>query len=137
MIDIKELMIGNHVWEDYSGQMQVSLIDVENGSLDLRKNTNLPSGRYFIEDVEPIPLTEEWLIKFQLPQRELMPLTNLHEYSIRNEYEIYCHMDEAGNCLFWEECDSPNDFFIIKCDTVHTFQNIFKILNPHEKLTIK
>lgn len=90
---------------------------------------------YVIADKHQI--TEEWLIKWQLPQRELMPLTNLQEYSIRNEYEIYCHMDEAGNCLFWGECDSPNDFFIIKCDTVQAFQNIYKTLNPHEKLTIK
>ena len=82
---------------------------------------------------EPIPLTEEWLIKFGLPKREVITNPeNYNEYSIREDFDIYCHMDRSGNCLLWGECDEGEDFFIIKYDTVHEFQNIFRDLTAKE-----
>lgn len=87
-----------------------------------------------------IPITEKWLIKSKLTPRPVLtfgPGREYIEYSIRNEFEIYCHMDKSGNCLFWGECPQGEDFFIIKCDSVHVFQNTYAVLNPHEKLTIK
>ena len=90
------------------------------------------------DDFQPIELTEEWLIKFQLPKRKVLIIGDSYymEFSIRNDFEICCYMDKHGNCIFYGECGSE-DFFIIKCNTVHAFQNIYATLNPHEKLIIK
>ena len=54
------------------------------------------------------------------------------EYSIRNDFDIYCYMDTSGNCLIYGECISGEDFFIVKCDTVHEFQNIVRSLTGKE-----
>ena len=63
---ITELRIGNIVWNDYSGQMIINAImqSKHNSFVDLVKNESLPSGRYSVEDISGIPLTEEWLKKF-------------------------------------------------------------------------
>ena len=88
----------------------------------------------------PIELTEDWLIKFNLLKRAVLTSKiPYNEYSIRDNFNIYCYMDQSGNCLFWGECNEGLDFFIVKCDTVHAFQNIYKILADKElvKETIK
>ena len=91
-----------------------------------------------IDKGSPIELTEEWLRdKFDLPKRKKGIYTTHFEYSIRNTFEIFCHIDGAKNCLFYGEHPSGEDFFIRKCNTVHDFQNIYAVLNTHEKLTIK
>jgi len=57
----EELRIGNIVWDDYSGEMIVSAIDGD--YVSLRKTLSLPEGTYKIELIQPILLTEEWLLK--------------------------------------------------------------------------
>lgn len=61
-----ELRIGNLVWEDYSGEMIVfGLVECGiNPRVELRKKPNLPAGSYSVDKIQPIPLTEEWLLKF-------------------------------------------------------------------------
>ena len=59
-----ELRIGNYVWDNYSGNMEVSQIFADTNYIDLRKNNTKPSGRYSLDVIQPIPLTEEWLVKF-------------------------------------------------------------------------
>ena len=79
------------------------------------------------------PITEDYLIELKLPKKAVLtgPLP-YNEYSIRNNFNIYCDMDTSGNCLFWGECIEGLDFFIIKCDTVHAFQNIYEVLTGKE-----
>jgi hypothetical protein len=89
-------------------------------------------------NIDPVELTDEWLIKFQLPKREVKTKTSTYYiFSIRNDFEIYCHMDKSGNCLFWGVNSMADHFFIIKCDAVHVFQNTYAALNHHEELKIK
>jgi len=69
-MEAKELRIGNLVLDDYSGRMIVSAINPYDGMYNhesgvyLCKNNNLPSGYYFLKDIRPIELTEDWLIMF-------------------------------------------------------------------------
>jgi hypothetical protein len=68
-----ELRIGNLVWDNYSGEMIVSGISKPNGlkeTLTLKKQDGLPEGSYLCESIEPIPLTEEWLLKFGFHKRK-------------------------------------------------------------------
>ena len=63
-MEATELRIRNYVWEDYSGEMIVSMINDYDCAISLRKNTTLPFGLYGIKDINPIPLTEQWLKDF-------------------------------------------------------------------------
>ena len=80
---------------------------------------------------DPIPLTEQWLIDFGLSKRKVKKLIEYNEYSIRNDFELFCYIDNAGWCLIWRSLD----VFIVKTNTVHGFQNIVKELTGKE-LTI-
>lgn len=78
-------------------------------------------------------ITEDWLRKCGLLTRTVLTAkVPFVEYSIRNGFDIYCYMDHAGNCLFWGECIIGEDFFIVKCDKVNEFQNIYKMLVDKE-----
>lgn len=83
--------------------------------------------------MKPIPLTEDRLINWDLERRTVIGGTEPYtKYSIRNGFDIYCYMDMVGNCLIYGKCITGEDFFIIKCDKVHEFQNIYKILAGKE-----
>ena len=74
-------------------------------------------------------ITEDYLLSLSLPDRAvLINKIPYNEYSIRDNFNIYCHMDFSGNCLFWGECYKFPDFFIIKCDSIRAFQDIYKVL---------
>lgn len=124
MIPISEARVGN-------------IVDLYGSTATIQRDDFNGFG-IAIDKGEPIELTEEWLIKFQLPKRKVLIIGDSYymEFSIRNDFEICCYMDKHGNCIFYGECGSE-DFFIIKCNTVHAFQNIYATLNPHEKLIIK
>ena len=78
-------------------------------------------------------ITDDYLIKLKLPTRaSLTSKIPYNEYSIRNNFDIYCQLDLIGNCFFWGECRRGKDFFIIKCDSIRAFQNIYKILSDKE-----
>ena len=64
-IKINELRVGNFLDEEYSGLMEVININSEGiHYLDARKPTFKAIGRYDLGSFKPIPLTEEWLVKF-------------------------------------------------------------------------
>jgi hypothetical protein len=69
-MEIKELRIGNLVWEDYSGNMLVSQINYSTDSVFLRKGWLLTEGRYLCNGIQPIPLNEDWLLKFGFRKRK-------------------------------------------------------------------
>lgn len=78
-------------------------------------------------------ITEDYLKNRYFEKRTVMGGTNPYtQYSIRVDFDIYCYIDPAGNCLFWGECIVGEDFFIVKCDKVHEFQNIYKVLTGKE-----
>lgn len=76
-----------------------------------------------IEDIEPIPLTEEWLLKFGFSK-------NHFDY-IYEKGEFYVEVCENDYIFRW------NDFNIdINLKTVHRLQNLYFALTQSE-LTIK
>lgn len=117
----EELRIGNLVWTDYSGEMLVSAImdDKKNQYLCLRKNENFPDGRYIIGDVSGIPLTEEWLLKFE------WQLVRNKSYYINSYFSI-----SDTRCLYYH-----GDFTGIVIKHVHQLQNLYFALTG-EELTI-
>jgi hypothetical protein len=83
-----ELRIGNYVWDDYSGEMIVyAILNSYEGKemVNLKKQEGLPEGRYLLETLHRIPLTEEWLLKFGFRSNNGYPLKLLCGYiKIRN-----------------------------------------------------
>ena len=72
MIKAEELRIGNLVWDNYGGIYKVVNINSEGFDyIDAVKPNFKAIGRYELDSLEPIPLTEEWLVKFGFEQEEI------------------------------------------------------------------
>ena len=86
--------------------------------------------------MKAIQITEDYLKNCDLESKEVKEGTVKYNiYSIRFDFDIYCYIDKSGNCLFWGE-SFRLDFFIVKCDKVHKFKSIFRMLTG-KKLNIK
>ena len=137
MIKPEEIRVGNY-YNSVKFAMPVKCEMVDLCEIYQRAEGATPDETHIAEIFESIPLNEDWLIKSNLEKRQVLTIVGIstyYEYSIRNDFDIYCYIDKSGNCSLYGECIIGEDFFIIKCDTVHEFQNIFKVLAGKE-LTI-
>ena len=117
-MEAKELRIGNYI--DYQGhEIPCDIIDLELSGIDRK----------------PIPLTEEWLIKFGA--KEYGSFGNWKQMIIEGENELLiCRIFDKGIALFClDRCHREELRFINKCEFIHRFQNIAFELG--EELTIK
>ena len=64
MLKVEDLRVGNQVYDDYSGIVEVININSQYCYVDYKKPTFKAVGRCEIQYIQPIPITEEWLIKF-------------------------------------------------------------------------
>ena len=142
MIPLSELRPGNRIIGIHADEDKELMEEIEVVCIDPTREITeyeiwVDGTKEQYDGFIPIPLTEEWLKKTNLQSRTITDKDPYYQYSIRNDFEIYCFMDDVGNCLFYGEVYHDNDFFIIKCDTVHIFQNTYAVLNPHKELKIK
>ena len=125
-----ELRIGNLVWDDYSGEMIVSGISKPNGlkeSLSLKKLDGLPEGSYLCEGIQPIPLTEELLLKFGNAEKGIFP----------NEVVIYDRFIFIWkeNYKYWYVVTIEHQEYLTKIEFVHEYQNFYFALTGEELKT--
>ena len=124
-----ELRIGNFVCDDYSGEMIVTAINRSN-HIELAKNNSLPSGLYSVDRVIPIPITEEWLLKFGFSGSEgVIDLTN--EGSGNDDYFNLNYDSENGMWIYFNE----GWMYLLHIKFVHQLQNLYFSLTG-EELTI-
>ena len=123
----RELRIGNLVWDDYSGEMIISQITHSTESVNFRKTWQLPDGWALCKDIKPIPLTEEWLLKFGFTYRIDTGFNGWYSTPILGE-SIRIYKIEQG----WFKYHSS--LTVIKY--VHKLQNLYFALTG-EELIIK
>lgn len=123
-MDLTELRIGNYVWDDYSGEMIVTGINIL-GDIELRKKMHLPSGSY--QFCDPIPLTQEWLKRFGFTFSEPNPY-GLDYWEIK---------DKEMNATFCDGVFVVSDYeYNPSCKYVHELQNLYYVYFKKElKLT--
>jgi len=123
-MEINELRIGNYVWDNYSGEMIVAGINLNN--IFIRKNKNTPSGEIEIKFIKPIPLTEECLIKFGFKQwgtyKHLWKIKNIHGFTIIKESENEYFLNEYP---YYRFINNPMKY-------VHQLQNLYFALTGKE-----
>ena len=109
-MEAKELRIGNWVNDVGDGCI---ITEIQDGD-DID----------FAKDYNPIPLTEEWLIKFGA--KEYGSFGNWKQMIIEGENELLiCRIFDKGIALFClDRCHREELRFIKKCEFIHRFQNI-------------
>ena len=116
-----EIRIGNYVWNEVQQKaIQVNLkvlVDLLNGI-----------------DWQPIPLTEEWLLKFGFEKDEYAKDFRLGKYWVENRY-----FDSYEKSMFLFGCYQFNKIYITSnvdvLKYVHELQNLYFALTG-EELTI-
>lgn len=129
MIDVKELKIGNYI--DYSlsnlPQRIKSIIFSSEGYVVNFLDSDFANS---VEKIKPIPITEEWLLKFGF-------ISNPYQdrYELNNIYFQGCKL-----CF---ECDKTKGFTELwiyefpNIKYVHQLQNLFHIVTGSELQLVK
>ncbi len=137
-MDARELRIGNLVWSNdgYFDRVEDIITEIE----DMRVGTKYTQLPYTpICDIEPIPLTEEWLAKFGFEIREKKYSLNyggesmkyaFFEKDVKNPFILYFHGRFGFNI---NEGRKNGDYCI---QYIHQLQNLFFALTGVE-LTLK
>lgn len=136
MIDAKELRIGNFIrWRLGGGQLITGRAHaIEKHKIAIGEDEN-GIGYMLLQGIEPIPLTEEWLLKFGFEQ-ELLEEENPSEgyfYSLALSDDVYCDLEilSGDRSGFMEVYLFPyDDNFRFKY--VHQLQNIYFVLTGKE-----
>jgi hypothetical protein len=128
----KELRLGNLVTEEVLGVVSVTGIkefSVWISGKNMTTEGALNNVEYHIDryNIEPIPLTEEWLLKFgakkNYPNLVWLPLSNL---KAEIHFEIFG--DEIVTTIFSDYCDLILD----RIKYVHQVQNLYFTLTGEE-----
>lgn len=129
-----ELRIGNLVMASYDGVKYTK--EVVTDIFKYGINSNYGEADYDEERIKPIPLTEEWLIKFGFEKKdaniglkEEFKKPNNYHYSLKSFGEYYPNMKQI-------EVLGEHPGFYIKCEHVHQLQNLYYALTG-EELEIK
>ena len=120
MIEARELRIGNYVKHFENG-----IVLTVGRTVAFKTPTN--TIRVDVDDLEPIPLTEEWLLNFGFVYTD--DLDNLNRNYKLQEFEIQLHLDVNDFMC----CNTIPNYVQIKY--VHQLQNLYFALN-NEELTL-
>lgn len=95
----------------------------------LYSNYELYKALVNIKDIEPIPLTEEWLLKFGFDRHNNLFFSN-------HDYFSYIELDAYGCDGLYGYCLSDERSIYHKLEHVHQLQNLYFALTG-EELTLK
>jgi hypothetical protein len=118
-MEARELRPLNLVQTNYEGILEVINITSQNNFVECRKPQFMAIGRFNLNSVQPIPLTEEWLVKMGLHEGRL-------GYYFLGDFMI----NVDGHVYFGE-----TETWIAEIYSVHQLQNLYYALT-NEELTI-
>lgn len=104
-MEAKELMIGNYVKDPYGKTIKL---------VSVGKDASM---------LKPIPLTEDWLLKFGFDRTKVARMHKIFKYSL-NSVDIY-YREKDNRYTLWFNKYVPLDF-------VHQMQNLYFALTGEE-----
>ena len=128
-MEAKELRIGNYVKDHLDRVQKVSETRSDAYICYLSNGTKL---KYKLNTTKPIPLTEDWLLKFGFEEK----CSIKNRFINRADFELEFQGDKVAYCV-WGGEDAPHlTQFFGHCKYVHQLQNLYFALTG-EELTIK
>lgn len=134
MIKPNELRIGNYIYNHFDNILIVSQIVENKGDYYIHTNfiNGLIAGNGHINNKNPIPLAEDWLLKFNFKK--------FGEYEIYNSNDYDFQIDKSPNddeywCFIGRENKEQRPY-CVKIKYVHQLQNLYFALTG-EELIIK
>ena len=115
MIQANELRIGNYIYDVHN--RVANIVTIGNGTIRL-SSKNYHYDSFNCSDINPIPLTEDILLKCGKKELDLFIIGDYY-YS-------------KGSLLMSSYNDGEPDIFLAKVDTLHHLQNIIFALTGEE-----
>ncbi len=122
MIQVNELRIGNYVM---TGNIKSIVLEIfASGITHDSKNGNIVAGHCGWSHINPIPLTEEWLLKFGFTKED----NGWHKKDICNDF----------SALYWERLAgldlsvNKRSMHLANIKYVHQLQNLYFSLTGEE-----
>jgi len=123
-MEAKELRIGNYLKTDRECQDDyVEVVEIYNENYFCTCSAGL---NYQKEHVKPIPLTEEWLVRFGFEIDFYGGQGNVTYYAKKGKFKLYSIEDDKSYQYDW----TKNMFVMIK--NVHQLQNLYYSLTQKE-----
>lgn len=128
MIKAAELRIGNFLHGDNDPDMYVVSIDANSGvemgflGMSLDEANDYGLWHYDFSDLKPIPLTEEWLVKFGYEDKNKHNFFGTLGLLISNKHYYVSFTSENGVCIFQKH----------EIKSVHQLQNLYFALTGEE-----
>jgi len=113
-----ELRIGNLVQHEF-GKIRYGIVTQINDSA-VRLKTKFSRLLVSYKDIEPIPLTEEWLIKLGSKSFLDFYLYDRFKLTYLSQYKYWYIQDTETNC------------YMTKIEFVHDWQNFIFVMNSEE-----
>jgi hypothetical protein len=88
MIQAKELMIGNYLYCEYSGEI-IQVTEIKNDGVYASSNKTVIERYYYYEEIHSIPIDEKWLTDFGFEKRKNLNNTPTWIYFKDNERWMY------------------------------------------------
>lgn len=139
-MNAQELRLENYVWDNYSGNMIVKQINDNEVSL---QNINVEFkaiGAYNINNVQPILITEGWLLMLGFKKRLLNGIISelyidCTPPNYKNNYRLAIRFNEYGDDkknLHWYPKSVSGNSHSFPCKYVHQLQNLFHAITNKE-----
>lgn len=119
MLDINEFRGGNLIWEDYSGIMEITQIDIEDESLNLKQVSSNFSGKYLLKGLKGLNITRELILRNNIFQQ----INDKEKWFFAYDGKLH-YLEKIGD-EFRYNMGYENDGFVqYKFKYFHELQNI-------------
>ena len=120
----EELRIGNYI-DIYNHEYKIGLIAAKTVGLTFINKQILECS---ILDINPIPITEEWLLKFGFYYQ-----ASDKNYVVKSKQENYNSIKKIDSAWCYNNDDSDAAcYFVAELKYIHQLQNLYYALNEEE-----
>jgi hypothetical protein len=130
MIQAKELMIGNYLYCEYSGEI-IQVTEIKNDGVYASSNKTVIERYYYYEEIHSIPIDEKWLTDFgfDISKSPSTWATKIElDYGMSNEYQIFKNEVSIVDYSFIYFRYK----FITRVEYIHQLQNLYFALTGEE-----
>lgn len=122
MIQANELMIGNYLFKHGEVVKIVEIGIKHKGDTNYYLRSENDNCGYWIDQFKPIPLTEEWLLKFGFEQKD-------HLFRLHLVNSIYIEYNSESNLYYF---DIYMNTCRVELQYLHELQNIYQSITFKE-----
>jgi hypothetical protein len=133
MIQAKELMIGNYLYCEYSGEI-IQVTEIKNDGVYASSNKTVIERYYYYEEIHSIPIDEKWLTDFGFKYLEAGFYNKSGwYYNLDNQdQKTFIFLNNHFDVSILINTQFQNFFIDTDIKSIHSLQNLYFALTGKE-----